>query len=33
LTWDYPTDGEEQEPSADAVLKEMNGYTWPEAAR
>ena len=30
LTWDYPTEGEEQEPSADAVLKEMNGYTWPD---
>ena len=30
LTWDYPTEGEEQKPSADAVLKEMNGYTWPE---
>ena len=30
LTWDYPTEGEEEEPSADAVLKEMNGYTWPE---
>ena len=30
LTWDYPTEGEEEEPSAGAVLKEMNGYTWPE---
>jgi len=29
-TWDYPTEGKEQEPSADAVLKEMNGYTWTE---
>jgi len=30
LTWDYPTEGEEEEPSADAVPKEINGYTWPE---
>ena len=30
LTWDYPTEGEEEEPSAGAVFKEMNGYTWPE---
>jgi formate dehydrogenase major subunit len=28
LTWDYPTSGEIQEPSAEAVLKEINGtYT------
>lgn len=27
LTWDYPT-GPSGEPSAEAVLKEMNGYTW-----
>ncbi|HSH23208.1 MAG TPA: molybdopterin dinucleotide binding domain-containing protein, partial [Acidimicrobiales bacterium] len=26
LTWDYPTHGEHQEPSADAVLREINGY-------
>jgi len=26
LTWDYPTVGPEQEPSAEAVLKEINGY-------
>ncbi len=26
LTWDYPTDGEHAEPSADAVLREINGY-------
>ena len=29
LTWDYPTQGEREEPSAEAVLKEINGYTWP----
>jgi formate dehydrogenase major subunit len=27
LTWDYPTSGPHAEPSAVAVLKEMNGYT------
>jgi formate dehydrogenase major subunit len=26
LTWDYPAQGEHQEPSADAVLREINGY-------
>jgi formate dehydrogenase major subunit len=26
LTWDYPTEGEREEPSADAVLAEINGY-------
>lgn len=26
LTWDYPTHGETEEPSADAVLREINGY-------
>lgn len=30
LTWDYPVDGAREEPSADAVLREMHGYTWPE---
>ncbi len=30
LLWDYPTMGARQEPSAEAVLKEINGYTWPE---
>jgi len=30
LLWDYPTRGEREEPSAEAVLKEINGYTWPE---
>jgi formate dehydrogenase major subunit len=28
LHWDYPTDGE-GEPDAEAVLREINGYTWP----
>jgi formate dehydrogenase major subunit len=27
LTWDYPTKGRIQEPDAEAVLKEINGYT------
>ncbi len=26
LTWDYPTEGERQEPDAHAVLKEISGY-------
>ncbi|GAA0575850.1 formate dehydrogenase [Caenispirillum bisanense] len=31
LTWDYPEeDGDRREPSAEAVLKEINGYTWPD---
>ena len=30
LTWDYPVKGERSDPSAEAVLKEINGYTWPE---
>jgi formate dehydrogenase major subunit len=30
LTWDYPAEGEDEEPSVDAVLKEMNGYSWPD---
>lgn len=30
LTWDYPVEGTRREPSAQAVLKEINGYTWPE---
>lgn len=29
VTMDYPTEGPRQEPSAAAVLKEINGYTWP----
>ena len=27
LTWDYPVQGPSREPSAEAVLKEINGYT------
>ena len=27
LTWDYPTEGRKEEPSAEAVLKEINGFT------
>jgi formate dehydrogenase major subunit len=27
LTWEYPTEGKHHEPSAEAVLKEVNGYT------
>lgn len=30
VTLDYPTEGPRHEPSAEAVLKEINGYTWPE---
>jgi formate dehydrogenase major subunit len=30
LTWDYPTIGPSDDCSAEAVLKEINGYTWPE---
>ncbi|MBV8521463.1 MAG: formate dehydrogenase, partial [Acetobacteraceae bacterium] len=30
LTWDYPVRGEREEPDAEAVLKEINGYTWPD---
>jgi formate dehydrogenase major subunit len=26
LTWDYPTEGKTEEPSAEAVLREINGY-------
>ena len=26
LTWDYPTEGEQAEPDADAVLAEINGW-------
>ncbi len=29
LTWDYPEHGTIKEPSTEAVLKEINGYTWP----
>ena len=27
LTWDYPVDGEHEEPDAESVLAEINGYT------
>jgi formate dehydrogenase major subunit len=30
LTWDYLVHGERNEPDAAAVLREINGYTWPE---
>jgi formate dehydrogenase major subunit len=29
LTWDYPVHGANQEPAAEAVLQEINGYTVP----
>jgi formate dehydrogenase major subunit len=29
LTWDYPTVGETADPDAEAVLREINGYTVP----
>jgi formate dehydrogenase major subunit len=33
LTWDYPTEGPHEEPSADAILREINGFhlTGPRA--
>ena len=30
LHWDYPLQDARGEPDASAVLKEMNGYTWPD---
>jgi formate dehydrogenase major subunit len=30
LTWDYPTIGPNADPSAEAVLREINGYTWAD---
>ncbi len=30
IAWDYPEVGPNRDPSAEAVLKEINGYTWPE---
>ncbi len=30
LSWEYPVFGAHVEPSAEAVLKEINGYTWPD---
>jgi formate dehydrogenase major subunit len=29
LRWDYPTEGPHAEPVVDAILREINGYTWP----
>ena len=33
LTWDYPTDGPHDEPDAEAVLREINGWTYDEDDR
>ena len=30
LTWDYPTEGPHDEPKADDIRQEINGYTWPD---
>jgi formate dehydrogenase major subunit len=30
LTWNYPTEGKHAEPSAEDVLKEINGYSLPD---
>jgi formate dehydrogenase major subunit len=30
LTWDYPTSGPIQEPEAEAITREINGYTWDD---
>jgi formate dehydrogenase major subunit len=30
LTWDYPVHGATREPDAEAVLKEINGFTWAD---
>ncbi|MDP9480033.1 MAG: molybdopterin-dependent oxidoreductase, partial [Actinomycetota bacterium] len=27
VTWDYPTEGEHEEPDIESILKEINGYT------
>jgi formate dehydrogenase major subunit len=27
MTWDYPTEGEHEEPDIESILKEINGYT------
>jgi len=32
LTWDYPTDGPHQDPRAEAVLAEVNGWRLPDRA-
>jgi formate dehydrogenase major subunit len=28
LTWDYPTEGEHEDPDAEAVLREISGFEW-----
>ena len=33
LTWDYPTEGADDEPDAEAVLREINGCRSPTASR
>jgi formate dehydrogenase major subunit len=30
LTWDYPLKGTLDEPDVEAILREINGYTWPD---
>jgi formate dehydrogenase major subunit len=30
LTWDYQTVGPHAEPEVESILKEINGYTWPD---
>lgn len=30
MTWDYPVEGRLEEPSAEAILAEINGYSWPD---
>lgn len=30
LTWDYPEEGPTADPSAEAILKEINGYRWAD---
>jgi formate dehydrogenase major subunit len=30
LTWEYPTKGKHDEPDAEAILREINGYTWAD---
>ncbi len=30
LRWDYTTEGRLDEPSVDEILREVNGYTWPD---
>ena len=32
LTWDYPVEGDKAEPNAEAVLREINGYTVADGA-